>query len=169
MKNIHGVFLIFCTVFLSVVCDVRSEKQDETDLLIVFIKNIKTLNIGMDTTEDVLRVVGKPNHGISEYDGHKHYGYGFNAKGDLVDGSIVFDKSDKLMGIEIHKIYNGKEIYKKGELHEKNVARAELFNTNASCPTNAVIGQVYFNSTDSHFYGYNGKEWLQLDNPKSNP
>ncbi len=25
-------------------------------------------------------------------------------------------------------------------------------------------GSIYFNTTDSHFYGWNGEQWKQLDN-----
>ena len=33
----------------------------------------------------------------------------------------------------------------------------------SSAPT-AIEGGIYFNSTDKHFYGYNGTDWKQLDN-----
>lgn len=36
-------------------------------------------------------------------------------------------------------------------------------------PENPSKGQIYFNTTNNHFYGWNGTEWLQLDNPKINP
>jgi hypothetical protein len=31
-------------------------------------------------------------------------------------------------------------------------------------PYGATAGAMYFNSTDNHFYGYNGTSWVQLDN-----
>jgi hypothetical protein len=31
-------------------------------------------------------------------------------------------------------------------------------------PASPVPGQIYFSSADSHFYGYNGSAWVQLDN-----
>ena len=33
--------------------------------------------------------------------------------------------------------------------------------TSAPTPT---AGDIYFNTTDKHFYGYNGTSWVQLDN-----
>lgn len=31
-------------------------------------------------------------------------------------------------------------------------------------PASPANGQIYFDSSDSHFYGYNGTAWVQLDN-----
>jgi Concanavalin A-like lectin/glucanases superfamily len=31
-------------------------------------------------------------------------------------------------------------------------------------PASPVAGQIYFDSNDSHFYGYNGTSWVRLDN-----
>ncbi len=31
-------------------------------------------------------------------------------------------------------------------------------------PSGPANGQIYFDSSDSHFYGYNGTTWTQLDN-----
>jgi hypothetical protein len=38
--------------------------------------------------------------------------------------------------------------------------------TFSAAPTSPVpaAGDTYFNSTDFHFYGYNGTTWKQLDN-----
>jgi len=37
-----------------------------------------------------------------------------------------------------------------------------ILKSSATAPT-GVIGGIYYNSTDNHFYGYNGT-WKQLDN-----
>jgi hypothetical protein len=31
-------------------------------------------------------------------------------------------------------------------------------------PIGPDAGTIYFSSADSHFYGYNGSGWVQLDN-----
>jgi|GEM_PF-4029189 hypothetical protein len=36
--------------------------------------------------------------------------------------------------------------------------------TNTSEPSNPSAGTVYYNSSDNHYYGYNGTIWKQLDN-----
>jgi len=38
-----------------------------------------------------------------------------------------------------------------------------LLPTLSSAPLLPKLGQTYLNTTDSHFYGWNGKEWKQLD------
>ena len=35
--------------------------------------------------------------------------------------------------------------------------------TLSSDPT-GIEGGIYYNTTDKHFYGYNGTDWKQLDN-----
>ncbi len=34
----------------------------------------------------------------------------------------------------------------------------------AAAPSTPAEGTMYFNSTDKHFYGWNGTSWVQLDN-----
>jgi hypothetical protein len=35
---------------------------------------------------------------------------------------------------------------------------------NSTAPTSPASGALYFNTTDFHFYGWNGGQWKQLDN-----
>lgn len=37
-------------------------------------------------------------------------------------------------------------------------------NSSTEPVTSLTEGRIYYNSTDKHFYGYNGTEWKQLDN-----
>lgn len=34
----------------------------------------------------------------------------------------------------------------------------------SSAPESPISGSIYFNITDSHFYGWDGGQWKQLDN-----
>lgn len=40
----------------------------------------------------------------------------------------------------------------------------ENFDGTGGQPSNPVAGQIYFDTFDSHFYGYDGASWKQLDN-----
>ncbi len=44
------------------------------------------------------------------------------------------------------------------------VAGGGLRLVGAAAPATPAEGTLYFNSTDKHFYGYNGTAWVQLDN-----
>ena len=44
------------------------------------------------------------------------------------------------------------------------VAGGGLRLVGAAAPSTPAEGTLYFNSTNKHFYGYNGTEWVQLDN-----
>jgi hypothetical protein len=45
-----------------------------------------------------------------------------------------------------------------------NTFTSNLSLTPQSQPADPIAGQIYFNTSDSHFYGYNGTTWKQLDN-----
>ena len=44
-----------------------------------------------------------------------------------------------------------------------NLAAATVTCTPASAPGLPTEGQIYFNTSSKHFYGYNGTSWVQLD------
>jgi hypothetical protein len=45
-----------------------------------------------------------------------------------------------------------------------NLSAASFIARGRSSAPSAVAGQIYFNSTDAHFYGYDGSAWKRLDN-----
>jgi hypothetical protein len=86
------------------------------------------------------------------------------------------DRGKKIinMKINVEKNKSGKRevIFSKGVKLNSTGLKASNNNelshiTNSTAPLETPkSGQIYFNTTDSHFYGWNGSEWLQLDNPK---
>jgi hypothetical protein len=85
-----------------------------------------------------------------------------------------------LTNIVIEKIKEtGKEtVYEKGDNQGTVTPQQKIENLNKGLPEQALLapniqpespkpGQIYFNSTDSHFYGWNGTEWVQLDKNKN--
>ena len=55
-------------------------------------------------------------------------------------------------------LVNGTGVLLSGEAHES------IKLIPAGAPISPIAGQIYFSSTDSHFYGYDGSQWKQLDN-----
>jgi len=45
-----------------------------------------------------------------------------------------------------------------------NFSNVYVMNNEASAPGSPALGQIYFNTGDTHFYGWNGSAWKQLDN-----
>jgi hypothetical protein len=41
--------------------------------------------------------------------------------------------------------------------------QSDHFPLKDSAPENPTEGQIYFNKTDKHFYGWDGVSWLKLD------
>ncbi len=39
-----------------------------------------------------------------------------------------------------------------------------ILSNHSTAPTSPLSGALYFNTADSHFYGWNGGQWKQLDN-----
>jgi len=55
------------------------------------------------------------------------------------------------------------KISSKGIISE-NVIQTGSYDSSSSYPTDAEAGAILFDTSDSHFYGYNGADWVQLDN-----
>jgi hypothetical protein len=74
----------------------------------------------------------------------------------------------KLASVRVEKIMGGDNelLYVKGDaesISSSEEGEPGLLPTLSSAPQSPKAGQTYLNTTDSHFYGWNGKEWKQLD------
>ena len=74
----------------------------------------------------------------------------------------------KLASVRVEKIMGGDNelLYIKGDTESTSSSETGepgLLPTLSSAPPSPKTGQTYLNTADSHFYGWNGKEWKQLD------
>jgi hypothetical protein len=82
---------------------------------------------------------------------------------------LKIGREGKLSSVRVEKIQaDGTEVlYLKGD-SENSMGAVEspepgILPSKDAAPTNPKLGQTYLNTTDTHFYGWNGKEWKQLD------
>lgn len=147
----------------------NSYKIRDKEELPDFVKKLKTIKINEDSEDDVIEKIGEPS-GRNVLFGNKVWRYDFGSTGGC---GVEFDQDQKVAHIYFTKVGpNGVEmIYSNGTpQHGPNAGGTK--NTNgasgvssvaASAPVSPKEGQIYFNSTDKHFYGWNGTVWKQLD------
>jgi hypothetical protein len=146
-----------------------SYKMREKDELPDFVKKLKTIKINEDSEDDVLEKIGEPS-GKNVLFGLNVWKYDFGETGVC---AVEFDLNQKVAHIYFTKVGpNGVEmIYSNGNpQHGPNAGGTKnadgaigTSSVAATAPSSPKEGQIYFNSTDKHFYGWNGIEWKQLD------
>lgn len=91
-------------------------------------------------------------------DGNVYSGYGNllleGAEGVKIKGSTS-DSSEYALKVDDSSNSSLLSVRNDGQVEFKN---------KSSAPSNPIEGSIYYNSTDKHFYGYNGTSWVQLDN-----
>jgi hypothetical protein len=147
----------------------NSYKVREKDELPEFVKKLKTIKINEDSEDDVIEKIGEPS-GKNTLFGTKVWRYDFGSTGVC---GVEFDLNQKVAHIYFTKVgANGVEmIYSNGTpQHGPNAGATRnpdsasgVSNVSSTAPSSPKEGQIYFNSTDKHFYGWNGSEWKQLD------
>ena len=158
-------------------------ETDESSLA-SFVKKIKTINIGEDTSDDVVSKLGKP-YSRSSSSGTEQLNYMFmpgHVSGETVVSSIQIGASGKVSCVKVSKVgqHGSEELYVKGirempgmaqssSTPKESVTQSDHFPLKDAPPDNPTEGQYYFNKTDKHTYVYNGTEWVQIDNSKIKP
>lgn len=161
--------------------------QTDESALTAFVKKIKSVKIGEDTSDDVIRLLGKPSN-RSEFSGAEQLSYMFIQGadyGETVAATVQIGTNGKVSCVKVSKMgmKGSKDIFVKGTWEMPGMATSSAqptspkestgpsdhFPLKETAPDNPTEGQIYFNKTDKHAYLWNGSEWLQLDNPKINP
>jgi hypothetical protein len=132
----------------------------------VFLVKYKSIKINIDSVDDVINKLGNPTSKGS-VNGLQRFGYAFKPPGEeskgIVNALVNFDNTGKVLSLKVVRTGdNEEELYSKGG-EGIGTTQNNQFPVKESAPQNPVKGQIYFNSSDSHFYGWNGKTWVQLD------
>ena len=87
---------------------------------------------------------------------------------------MQFDSSDKVQGIRVSNSTDDEsyDVFFKGKVvglfggvgNALDSSPDPLAVVSDDAPVSPRKGDIYFNTTDNHFYGWNGTEWRQLDN-----
>ena len=161
-------------ICVSIVCIYSTNiyaNNSDSDELFIFSKKIKSIRVNEDSKDDVLKKIGSPTsfdgeikmHGLTLWSYMPVFG---------VKGYVQFDQSGIVSGVRVFNGLDGglDEIYSKGEVEIPGISspstsqkQSDHFPLKESAPENPTEGQIYFNKTDKHFYGWDGTAWLKLD------
>jgi hypothetical protein len=99
--------------------------------------------------------------------------------GETVAATVQIGTNGKVSCVKVSKmgLQGSKDIFVKGTWQMPGMAGApsqspsakdqsnqsDHFPLKESAPENPSEGQIYFNKTDKHFYGWDGTSWLKLD------
>ena len=64
----------------------------------------------------------------------------------------------------ISQLQTGILSYRQGTEKGSGAEAPSAILASAEPPKDPALGTIYLNSSDGHFYGWNGTEWRQLDN-----
>jgi hypothetical protein len=83
------------------------------------------------------------------------------------DSYIQFNEAGKVAAVRVTKSSNGimSEVFVQGQMRlfgGEEQSSAESFIALAAPPSEAREGQVYFDTKDKCFYGWNGSAWIKL-------
>jgi outer membrane protein assembly factor BamE (lipoprotein component of BamABCDE complex) len=137
--------------------------------------NLKSIKVGVDTKDDVSAKLGQPFTSMkyNEYETWSYIGgVGGSESGAAV--TVQFDPSGVVTCVQAQKLgMSGSEVvYSAGKFAGLGVVSGEgeassakgptLVNRGATAPANPEEGQIYFNTTEKCFYGWNGSSWVML-------
>jgi hypothetical protein len=136
--------------------------------------NLKTIKVGKDTKDDVSSKLGKPL-ASGKYGDFETWNYvgGVAGSGSLAAATVQFDASGVVTSVQATKMgMNGATeiVYSAGKFATPGIggsagpssADPTLVNRSSAAPTKPEEGQIYFNSGDKFFYGWNGSAWVVL-------
>jgi hypothetical protein len=146
--------------------------------LAAFLKDVKTLEIGSAGPDQIVDTIGSP-HVREKEGGRERWKYSFilgmehdPSTGRVeVDGAYQVDAvlelglNGALSIVKVERFRSGETevLYRQGG---ESVSPGGDGNVKviADPPDDPQPGTIYLNTSDGHFYGWNGAEWRRLDN-----
>jgi hypothetical protein len=146
--------------------DMNNPKWSSPAELEEFIKKLKSLKVNEDDADTIASKIGDPEY-KTKADNYTfwHYHAYITDTGYTNVNLLVGNNNGKLLRVTVND-GSGNLIYQVGETPSQEPAKTNSDNTLQSKPLppeKPLEGQLYFNTSDKHFYGWNGKEWKQLD------
>ena len=155
--------------------EMNDPKHKSSEELKKFAQGFKTIEVGLDTPDDVLKKIGSP------WERHKINGteqiqwYPFLIEGSSITSVVQIAVNGRVSYVSIKK--DGNDIYTKGTWEmpgmatssdqatspKESTGASDHFPLKETAPDNPTEGQIYFNKTEKHFYGWDGTAWLKLD------
>jgi hypothetical protein len=142
-----------------------------------FLQEVRKLRLGEDGPDEVVEQIGPPRVREKEGD-RKRWKYSFilgMPNGPTTDFSdydnayqvnaiMEIGTDGRLASVQVERLRSGEVeiLYRQGQADGGSAAAGPAVCT--SHPENPPLGSIYHNSSDDHFYGWNGCEWKRLDN-----
>lgn len=153
---------------------VKGIQTGQKEQLSSMASNLKTIKVGKDTKDDVAGKLGKPL-ASGKYGDFETWNYvgGVAGSGSLAATTVQFDASGVVTSVQATKMgMNGatEVVYSSGKFATPGSSGGAapsssdptLVNRSSAAPTEPKEGQIYFNSADKCFYGWNGSAWIKL-------
>jgi len=136
--------------------------------------NLKTIKVGKDTKDDVAAKLGKPltANKSGDYEMWSYIG-GVGGSGSMAAATVQFDATGVVTSVQATKMSmsGGSEVvYSAGKFMAPGIGAGAaasatdptIVNRSNAAPADPEEGQIYFNTTEKSFYGWNGSTWENL-------
>lgn len=147
--------------------------------LAAFLQDVKTLEVGSDSPDRIVETLGAP-HVRDKEAGQERWKYSFilGMNPDPSSGLMEFGNAYQvnallsiglngtLGAVVVERLRRGETevLYRQGTEKGSGAEAPSAILASAEPPKDPALGTIYLNSSDGHFYGWNGTEWRQLDN-----
>ena len=181
MKTIIIKCVLAAAVTLNLTGSAHAQAKQKQSLkqpnLEEFVMKLKGVKVNEDTQDDVINKLGRAPTRFKIGNTEK-FTWTFHPGGlggTMIVADINFDPSGKVAGVRVCKtdspLSGFEDVYSKGDPFAQFSNGSNGSNgsneityveTNSAEPKMPKKGQIYFNTTDNVFYGWNGTKWVKF-------